>query len=52
MLVADVPWIFQEAQGTGHQAWALKLLGDIALHRDPPKTDQAEVHYRPGFCAK
>jgi tetratricopeptide (TPR) repeat protein len=30
----------------GNQAWALRLLGEIAMHRDPPKVDQAEDHYR------
>jgi tetratricopeptide (TPR) repeat protein len=29
----------------GHQAYALRLLGDIATHRDPPDIDQAEAHY-------
>jgi class 3 adenylate cyclase/tetratricopeptide (TPR) repeat protein len=30
----------------GHQAWILRLLGDIALHHDPPEIDQAETHYQ------
>jgi len=30
----------------GHQAWALKLLGDITLRRDWPNIELAEVHYR------
>jgi tetratricopeptide (TPR) repeat protein len=30
----------------GHEAWALKLLGDIALGHNPPKTQQAESYYR------
>jgi class 3 adenylate cyclase/tetratricopeptide (TPR) repeat protein len=34
----------------GHQGWALKLLGDIALHRDSPNTELAEVHYRRAFA--
>jgi class 3 adenylate cyclase/tetratricopeptide (TPR) repeat protein len=33
-------------QERGHQAYALRLLGDIAAHRDPPNADQAEPHYR------
>jgi class 3 adenylate cyclase/tetratricopeptide (TPR) repeat protein len=33
-------------QEHGHQAYALRLLGDIAVHRDPPNADQAEPHYR------
>jgi class 3 adenylate cyclase/tetratricopeptide (TPR) repeat protein len=30
----------------GHQAHALRLLGDIAMHCDPPDIDHAETHYR------
>jgi tetratricopeptide (TPR) repeat protein len=30
----------------GHEAWTLRLLGDIAARREPPASDQAEVHYR------
>jgi class 3 adenylate cyclase/tetratricopeptide (TPR) repeat protein len=30
----------------GHEAWALKMLGDIALHSKPPQAEQAEVYYR------
>jgi tetratricopeptide (TPR) repeat protein len=30
----------------GNQAWALRLLGAIAMHREPPEADQAEGHYR------
>jgi tetratricopeptide (TPR) repeat protein len=30
----------------GHEAWALKLLGDVALGHHPPKTQQAESYYR------
>jgi tetratricopeptide (TPR) repeat protein len=30
----------------GHQAYALRLLGDIAARRDPPERDQAEAHSR------
>jgi class 3 adenylate cyclase/tetratricopeptide (TPR) repeat protein len=29
-----------------HEAWTLRLLGDIAARREPPASDQAEVHYR------
>jgi tetratricopeptide (TPR) repeat protein len=35
-----------QQQERGHQAYALRLLGDIAAHRDPPNDDQAEPHYR------
>jgi tetratricopeptide (TPR) repeat protein len=30
----------------GWEAHALHVLGDIAMHRDPPDTAQAEAHYR------
>jgi tetratricopeptide (TPR) repeat protein len=30
----------------GHQAYALRLLGDIAMQREPPEREQAEAHYR------
>jgi tetratricopeptide (TPR) repeat protein len=29
----------------GHQAYALRLLGEIAVQREPPERDQAEAHY-------
>ena len=29
-----------------HQAWALRALGEIASHRDPPDTEKAEAFYR------
>jgi tetratricopeptide (TPR) repeat protein len=32
--------------GRGHQAQAFRLLGDIARHRDPPQSEQAEAHYQ------
>jgi class 3 adenylate cyclase/tetratricopeptide (TPR) repeat protein len=35
-----------ERQERGHQAYALRLLGDIATHRTPPDVDQAATHYR------
>ena len=31
---------------SGHEAWALKLLGDVALGHNPPRTQQAESYYR------
>jgi class 3 adenylate cyclase/tetratricopeptide (TPR) repeat protein len=34
----------------GHEAWALKMLGDIALHRESPQTEQAEAYYRQAFA--
>ena len=33
-------------QERGHQAYALRLLGDIAAQREPPEAEQAEAHYR------
>jgi len=30
----------------GHQAWALRLLGEIASHPEPPDGETAEGHYR------
>jgi tetratricopeptide (TPR) repeat protein len=30
----------------GHQAYALRLLGETAAHGDPPEAAQAESHYR------
>jgi len=33
-------------QERGHQAYALRLLGDIAAHHTPPDVDQAAAHYR------
>jgi tetratricopeptide (TPR) repeat protein len=36
----------REHQERGHQAYALRLLGDIAARRDPPESEPAEPHYR------
>jgi class 3 adenylate cyclase/tetratricopeptide (TPR) repeat protein len=33
-------------QERGNQAYALRLLGDIAAHRTPPDVDQAAAHYQ------
>ena len=30
----------------GHEGWALRLLGEIAAHPDPPDVEPAEAHYR------
>ena len=30
----------------GHEAWALRLRGEIHAHRDPPETEVAEGYYR------
>jgi tetratricopeptide (TPR) repeat protein len=36
----------REHQERGNQAYALRLLGDIAARRDPLEVEQAESHYR------
>jgi tetratricopeptide (TPR) repeat protein len=36
----------REHQERGNQAYALRLLGDIAARREPSERDQAEAHYR------
>jgi class 3 adenylate cyclase/tetratricopeptide (TPR) repeat protein len=33
-------------QERGHQAYALRLLGDIVARREPSEVEQAEAHYR------
>ena len=33
-------------QERGNEAYALRLLGEIAARREPPERDQAEAHYR------
>ena len=35
-----------ERQERGHQAYALRLLGDIAVRREPTESEQAAAHYR------
>jgi hypothetical protein len=35
-----------QQKGRGHQAWARRLLGDIASIHAPSDVDQAEAHYR------
>ena len=35
-----------EHQERGHQAYALRLLGDIAARRDPPEGEPAVAHYQ------
>jgi len=32
--------------GRGYQAQAFRLLGDIAMHRDPPESEPAAAHYQ------
>src|SRR5262249_53387553 len=36
----------REHQERGNEAYALRLLGDIAARREPPDTAQAEAHYQ------
>jgi hypothetical protein len=36
----------REPQERGHEAYALRLLGDIAARREPPDSKQAEAHYQ------
>ena len=36
----------RERQERGHQAYALRLLGDIAARREPPDIAQSEAHYQ------
>jgi tetratricopeptide (TPR) repeat protein len=36
----------RERQEQGHQAYALRLLGDIVARRDPPHVEEAETRYR------
>src|SRR5262244_1391959 len=35
----------REHQERGNEAYALRLLGDIAARREPPEHQQAEAHY-------
>jgi tetratricopeptide (TPR) repeat protein len=35
-----------EHKARGDQAYALRLLGEIAARRDPPESEPAEAHYR------
>jgi tetratricopeptide (TPR) repeat protein len=35
-----------EHQERGNQAYALRLLGEIAARRDPPYVEEAEIHHR------
>jgi tetratricopeptide (TPR) repeat protein len=45
-LVEQALTLARERQELGHQAYALRLLGEIAVQREPPARDQAEAHYR------
>jgi tetratricopeptide (TPR) repeat protein len=36
----------RDRQERGHEAWVLRLLGEIAAHRAPLEVTQAEAHYQ------
>jgi tetratricopeptide (TPR) repeat protein len=36
----------REHQERGHEAYALRLLGEIAARREPPEREQAETHFQ------
>jgi class 3 adenylate cyclase/tetratricopeptide (TPR) repeat protein len=36
----------REKKERGYEAWALRLLGEIAAREDPPDVEEAEDHYR------
>jgi tetratricopeptide (TPR) repeat protein len=38
--------LIREHQERGNEAYALRLLGDIAAHQDTPEIQRAEAHYR------
>jgi tetratricopeptide (TPR) repeat protein len=38
--------IAREQQERGNEAYALRLLGDIAAQRNPPEVELAEAHYQ------
>jgi class 3 adenylate cyclase/tetratricopeptide (TPR) repeat protein len=42
--------IAKEHKEHAHEAWALKLLGDVAMGHKPPKTQHAESCYRDAFA--
>jgi tetratricopeptide (TPR) repeat protein len=45
-LAEQVLGLTRERQERGHEAYALRLLGEIAAHRAPPDVDKAAAHYR------
>jgi tetratricopeptide (TPR) repeat protein len=38
--------VCRQHQQRGHEAWAIRLLGEVAAQRNPPEVEQAEAHYR------
>jgi tetratricopeptide (TPR) repeat protein len=45
-LVERARALAHERQERGHEAYALRLLGEIAVRREPPESDQAGDYYR------
>jgi tetratricopeptide (TPR) repeat protein len=45
-LAAQALGLSRTHEERGYQAYALRLLGDIAVHRNPPESKQADTHYR------
>jgi tetratricopeptide (TPR) repeat protein len=45
-LAARALALAHEHQERGHQAYALRLLGEIAAQREPPEHTRAQAHYR------
>jgi tetratricopeptide (TPR) repeat protein len=46
-ILAERALAFSQAhKECGHQAYALRLLGEIAARREPPEVAQAEAHYQ------
>jgi class 3 adenylate cyclase/tetratricopeptide (TPR) repeat protein len=45
-LAGQVLKLSRASNERGHQAYALRLLGEIAARREPPESDQTEGHYR------
>jgi tetratricopeptide (TPR) repeat protein len=40
----------REHQERGHEAYALRLLGEVAAQRTPPEMEKAEAYYRQGLA--
>jgi tetratricopeptide (TPR) repeat protein len=38
--------VCRQHQQRGHEAWALRLLGEVVAQRHPPEAEQAAAHYR------
>ena len=45
-VASQVLAVARDGKRRAHEAWALRALGEIASHRDPPETEQAEAFYR------